>query len=88
MSSILQLQPLNHVSSSTVPKEHRARQLLQLGGGRVHAADSVLRGPTEAGMPRSGDLEALHEEVCQDGGQGFDDLRRRPQDGLPQSRQG
>ena len=75
-------------SLPTVSKEHGALELLQLGGGRVHAADAVLRGAAEDGVPGPGDLEALHEAVRQDGGEGAHALRRRAQEGLPQPRQG
>ena len=39
-----------------VPEEHGALQLLQLGGGRVHPAHPVLRGPPEAGVSQPSHL--------------------------------
>ena len=75
-------------SPPTVPKEHGTLQLLQLRGGRVHAADAVLRGAAEAGVPGPRDLEALHEAVRQDGRQGAHLLHQPPQAGLPQPCQG
>ena len=72
-----------------VSKEHRALELLKLGGGCVHAVDAMFRGAAEDGdHRRSGDLEALHEAIRQDRGQGAHAIRRRAQEGLPQPREG
>jgi hypothetical protein len=40
----------------SVSEEHRAFELLELCGGRLHPADTVLRGPPEAGVPQSSHL--------------------------------
>ena len=71
-----------------VPEEHRALQFLEFCSGRVHPADPVLRGSSEVGVSESGDLEQIHEEVCQDGGQGVDGVRRHADRGFPQPSEG
>ena len=48
----------------------------------------MLRGSSEVGVSESGDLEQIHEEVCQDGGQGVDGVRRHADRGLPQPSEG
>ena len=53
-----------------VSKEHGALELFELGGGRVHAADAVLRGAAEDGVPGPRDLAAVHEALRQDRRQG------------------
>ena len=58
---------LNRVSFVCVPVPKKLRTLLVLdvGGGRVHAAQPVLRRHQETGVPRPRDSQELHEEICQ-----------------------
>lgn len=60
----------------SVPEKQRALLVLEFGGGRLHAADPVLRCGVQTGMSRPGDMEALHEAVRQDHSQGAHSLRR------------
>lgn len=46
-----------------VSKEFGARVVLQLGGGRVHAAHAVFRGHIQTGMSGPRDIEPVHEEA-------------------------
>ena len=48
-----------------VPKKLRTLLVLDVGGGRVHAAQPVLRRHQETGVPRPRDSQELHEEICQ-----------------------
>lgn len=68
---------------STVPKEQRARTVFQQRGRRIHATHAMLRRRLETGMPRSGDLEEIYEEIRQDDSQGADRLRGYRQEGIP-----
>ena len=72
----------------SVPEEHGALQLFQLRGGRVHPADPVLWGAPKVGVPEPGDLEPVHEEVCQDCGEGVDGVCGHADGRLPQPSQG
>lgn len=71
-----------------VPEEQRARVVLQLGGGRVHATDTVFRRCVEAGVSGPGNLEAVHEALCQNHCQGANRIRRHRQARIPRAPQG
>ena len=72
----------------TVPTELGTCAVLELGGGRVHAADAVLRRRLETGVSRPGDLEEVHEAIRQDHRQGPHRLRGHRQEGVPDTSQG
>lgn len=75
-------------SCIAVPAKQRALVVLELGGGRVHAADAVLRRGVQARVSRPRDLEALHEALRQDHREGAGGVRRDRQGGLPEPRAG
>ncbi len=75
-------------SAFPVPSEQRARAVLQLSCRRVYPTDSMLWCREQTGMPRSRDLEEVHETIRQDCRQSAHGLCERRGKGVWAVRQG
>ena len=71
-----------------VPKEQRARAVQRLRRRRLHTINPVLRRGLQAGVPRSRDLEEVHEEVRKDHCESVGCVRRHREEGVPKPPEG
>lgn len=78
----------NKCSQLIVHEEQRTFALLELCRGRVHTTHAMLWCGQQTWVPRSRDLETLHEKVRQDNSQGANSLCRHSQVGLPGAHEG
>lgn len=79
---IKMMEALNNVPV-TVPKEQWTCAILELRRRCVHSVNPMFRRGVQTGMPRPGNLEALHETFRQNNSKSTDSLCRYSQIGIP-----